>query len=106
VQRTRRRGLKVAWVHLTHVFPLPANLGDLLRSFPKVIVPELNLGQMCRMVRAEYLVDAQPVTKVQGLPFTSAEIEAAIEAAVAASAGNVSPANVPPPNVQGEEVAS
>jgi 2-oxoglutarate ferredoxin oxidoreductase subunit alpha len=82
VQRTRRRGLKVAWVHLVHVNPLPANLGELLKRFDKVIVPELNLGQMCRIVRAEYLIDAQSLSKVQGLPFTSAEIEAAIEAAM------------------------
>ena len=82
VQRTRRRGHKVAWVHLVHVSPLPSNLGDLLRSFTKVLVPELNLGQMCRIVRAEFLIDAQAVSKVQGLPFTAKEIEDAIEAAI------------------------
>jgi 2-oxoglutarate ferredoxin oxidoreductase subunit alpha len=82
VQRTRRRGLKVAWVHLTHLNPLPPNLGDVLKKYPKVIVPELNLGQLCRIVRAEYLVDAQPVNKVQGLPFTARELEAAIEGAL------------------------
>ena len=80
VQRTRRRGLKVAWVHLVHLSPLPSNLGELLRSFPKVLVPELNLGQLCRIVRAEFLIDAQAVSKVQGLPFTSIELEDAIEA--------------------------
>ncbi len=79
VQRTRRAGTKVAWIHLTHLNPLPANLGELLRSFRHVLVPELNMGQLCRIVRAEYLVDAKPVTKVQGLPFTSAELEAAIQ---------------------------
>ena len=82
VQRTRRRGLKVAWVHLIHLSPLPPNLGELLRSFPKVLVPELNLGQQCRIVRAEFLIDAQAVSKVQGLPFTSIELEVAIEAAL------------------------
>ncbi len=82
VQRTRRRGQKVAWIHLTHLNPLPGNLGDLLRSFRTVLVPELNLGQLCRIVRADYLIDAKPVTKVQGLPFTSAELEAAIEGAL------------------------
>jgi len=81
VQRTRRRGAKVAWIHLTHLNPLPANLGELLRSFRTVLVPELNLGQLCRIVRAEYLVDARPLSKVQGLPFTSAEIEREIERA-------------------------
>ena len=83
VQRTRRAGTKVAWIHLTHLNPLPPNLGDLLRSFKKVLVPELNLGQLCRMVRAEYLVDATPISKMQGLPFTSAELEAAIQEALA-----------------------
>jgi 2-oxoglutarate ferredoxin oxidoreductase subunit alpha len=78
VQRTRRNGTKVAWIHLTHLNPMPPNLGDLLRSFRRVIVPELNMGQLCRIVRAEFLVDARPITKVQGLPFTTAELEAAI----------------------------
>jgi 2-oxoglutarate ferredoxin oxidoreductase subunit alpha len=82
VQRTRRVGTKVGWIHLTHLNPLPANLGELLKSFPKVLVPELNLGQLCRIVRADYLVDAKAVTKVQGLPFTSGEIEDAIQEAL------------------------
>jgi 2-oxoglutarate ferredoxin oxidoreductase subunit alpha len=88
VQRTRRRGTKVAWVHLTHLSPLPKNLGEVLRSFRKVLVPELNLGQLCRIVRAEFLIDAQAVSKVQGLPFTSGELEAALDAAVAALASD------------------
>jgi len=82
VQRTRRAGRKVGWIHLTHLNPLPLNLGELLHSFPKVIVPELNLGQLSRLVRAEYLVDARAVTKVQGLPFTALELEHAIEEAL------------------------
>ena len=59
VERVRRRGLKVAWVHLVHLNPFPANLGEVLRRYPKIIVPELNLGQLSRLVRAEYLVDAR-----------------------------------------------
>jgi len=82
MQRTRRAGTKVAWIHLTHLNPLPPNLGELLRGFKKVLVPELNLGQLCRIVRADHLVDAQSVTKVQGLPFTSAELENAIQEAL------------------------
>ena len=62
----------MAWAHLVHLNPLPANLGDVLRRYPKILVPELNLGQLCRLVRAEYLVDARSVTKVQGVPFTAA----------------------------------
>ena len=83
IQITRRQDLKVAWIHLTHLNPLPRNLGDLLRKFRHILVPELNLGQLCRIVRAEYLVDAKPVTKVQGLPFTAAELEVAIKGVLA-----------------------
>lgn len=79
VQRTRRAGTKVAWIHLTHLNPLPPNLGQLLKQFRHVLVPELNMGQLSRIVRAEYLVDAKAITKVQGLPFTSTELEAAIQ---------------------------
>ncbi len=82
LQRRRRDGNKVAWVHLTHLNPLPNDLGDILRSFRKVIVPELNLGQLTRIVRAEYLVDALAITKVQGLPFAAREIEDAIDIAL------------------------
>jgi 2-oxoglutarate/2-oxoacid ferredoxin oxidoreductase subunit alpha len=78
VQRIRRAGTKLAWIHITHLNPLPPNLGELLRTFETVLVPELNMGQLCRIVRAEFLVDAKPITKVQGLPFTSAELEAAV----------------------------
>ncbi|MEI7546528.1 MAG: 2-oxoacid:acceptor oxidoreductase subunit alpha [Actinomycetota bacterium] len=82
VQRTRRVGTKVAWIHLTHVNPFPPNLGALLKSFKTVLVPELNMGQLCRLVRADFLVDAKPITKVQGLPFTSSELENAIQNAL------------------------
>ena len=60
-----------------HLNPFPANLGEVLRRYPRVVVPELNLGQLSRLIRAEYLVDAHSVTKVQGLPFTAGELEAA-----------------------------
>ena len=78
VERVREIGTKVAWIHLTHLNPLPPNLGDLLRRYRRVLVPELNMGQLCRIVRAEYLVDARSISKVQGLPFSSAELEQAI----------------------------
>ena len=83
VQITRRQNLKVAWIHLTHLNPMPRNLGELLKKFKHILVPELNMGQLCRIVRAEFLVDAKPVTKVQGLPFTAAELEAAIKGVLA-----------------------
>jgi 2-oxoglutarate/2-oxoacid ferredoxin oxidoreductase subunit alpha len=79
IERQRRGGRKIAHVHLMHMNPLPPNLGDVLRSFRKVLVPELNLGQLARMVRAQYLVDAHSLGKVQGLPFTARELEHAME---------------------------
>ena len=78
VQRVRARGLAVAQAHLTHLNPFPPDLGAVLRRYPKVIVPEMNLGHLSRLVRAEYLVDARSLTKVQGQPFRAAEIEDAI----------------------------
>ena len=80
-QRQRRAGHKLAWIHLEHLNPLPNDLGDKLRSFPKVLVPELNRGQLCNVIRGKYLVDAKSVSKMSGLPFRTAEIEAAIEEA-------------------------
>jgi 2-oxoglutarate ferredoxin oxidoreductase subunit alpha len=82
VQRTRREGTKVAWVHLVHVFPFAANLGEVLRRYPRIIVPEMNLGQLCRMVRAEYLVDAISVTQVRGLPFKADELAEMLQGVV------------------------
>ncbi len=79
VQRRRRAGRKVAWVHLVHLNPLPADLGDVLARYPKLLVPELNKGQLARILRAEYLVDARSLSKVQGLPFIAREIEDGIE---------------------------
>ncbi len=78
VRRARSQGKKVAQAHLVHLNPFPSNLGAVLASYPKVLVPEMNLGQLSRLVRAEYLVDAKSLTKVQGLPFTATEIETAI----------------------------
>lgn len=78
VRRVRARGLEVAHAHLTHLNPFPANLGDVLGRYRRVLVPEMNLGQLSKLVRAEYLVDARSLSKVQGVPFRAAEIEAAI----------------------------
>ena len=60
---------------MRHIWPLPANLGDLLRRYDKVIVPEMNTGQLKTILRDQYLVDAQPLNKVSGQPFKIAEIE-------------------------------
>ncbi|NQY55536.1 MAG: 2-oxoacid:acceptor oxidoreductase subunit alpha [Ilumatobacteraceae bacterium] len=78
VQRQRRAGHKVASAHLVHLNPLPPDLGDILSRYRRVIVPELNSGQLTNVIRARYLVDARALTKVQGLPFKSREIEKAI----------------------------
>ncbi len=79
VHNLRARGLDVSHIHVRHVWPLPANLGDLLRGFDKVLVPEMNTGQFKTVLRDQLLVDARPYTKTSGQPFTIAELEAAIE---------------------------
>ena len=78
VRRTRARGLKVAHAQIDHLNPFPSNLGDLLARYDKVLVPEVNMGQLSRMLRAEFLVDARSLNKIQGVPFRAGEIEAAI----------------------------
>jgi 2-oxoglutarate ferredoxin oxidoreductase subunit alpha len=80
VKRVRARGMKAAHVHLRHLHPLPANLGEVLGRYTQILVPEINLGQLSRVLRAEYLVDAQTMSKMQGVPFRVGEIEAAITA--------------------------
>jgi 2-oxoglutarate ferredoxin oxidoreductase subunit alpha len=80
-QRQRRNGHELAWIHLEHLNPLPNDLGDKLRRFPKVLVPELNRGQLCNLIRGKYLVDATSISKMSGLPFRTVEIEHAIEEA-------------------------
>src|SRR3546814_13702546 len=79
VRRTRAEGEDVSHVHIRHIWPLPANLGELLKSYDRVIVPEMNTGQLKTVLRDQYLVDAQQVNKVSGQPFTNAEIETTIE---------------------------
>jgi len=74
VRRVRAAGGKVARAHLRHLNPFPANLGEVLRSYEKVLVPELNRGQLWRVLRSEYLVDGVRLSKVQGQPFKSREI--------------------------------
>lgn len=74
----RAQGKKVAHAHLFHLNPFPANTGDVVRRFPRVLVPEMNNGQLVRLIRAEFLVDAKSYTKIQGLPFRAAELETEI----------------------------
>jgi 2-oxoglutarate ferredoxin oxidoreductase subunit alpha len=74
VRRVRREGTAVAQAHLRHLNPLPANLGEVLRSYERVIVPEMNLGQLAHLLRAKYLVDVQSHNQVTGLPFKAEQL--------------------------------
>ncbi|MEW9853656.1 2-oxoacid:acceptor oxidoreductase subunit alpha [Novosphingobium sp. M1R2S20] len=78
VRRARRKGLDVHHIHVRHVWPLPANLGELLGAYENVLVPEMNTGQFKTVLRDQYLIDAVPLNKVSGQPFAIAEIEEAI----------------------------
>ena len=79
VQRAQRKGLQVAQAHLRYLNPMPRNTGEVLKRYKKVLVPELNGGQLRMLLRATYLVDAVGLNKVQGRPFLVSEIEAKIE---------------------------
>ncbi|WP_417513191.1 2-oxoacid:acceptor oxidoreductase subunit alpha [Minwuia sp.] len=85
VSNMRDQGCDVSHIHLRHIWPLPSNLGDLLRGFDKVICPEMNHGQLSTVLRAEYVLDIEPLTKVQGMPFKISEIEGAIKNALGAT---------------------
>jgi 2-oxoglutarate ferredoxin oxidoreductase subunit alpha len=80
VRRVRTGGGKVAHAHLRWLNPFPANLGDVLKSYDRVLIPEMNLGQLLQLVRAKYLVDAVGYNRVTGKPFKAGEIHDAIEA--------------------------
>jgi 2-oxoglutarate ferredoxin oxidoreductase subunit alpha len=73
-RRVRKAGQAVATAHLRHLNPFPANLGEVLRSYDKVLVPEINLGQLALLLRGKYLVDVISYNRVRGLPFRAAEL--------------------------------
>jgi 2-oxoglutarate ferredoxin oxidoreductase subunit alpha len=77
-RRVRERDIPIATANLRHVHPLPANTGEVVRSFPKVLIPELNTGQLLSIIRAEFVVDAIGYSKVEGLPILAEEMEQAI----------------------------
>ncbi|HET9628859.1 MAG TPA: 2-oxoacid:acceptor oxidoreductase subunit alpha, partial [Novosphingobium sp.] len=79
VRRARAKGQDVSHIHVRHIWPMPENLGDLLRGFDKVLVPEMNTGQFKTVLRDQFLIDARPLNKTSGQPYTIAEIEAAID---------------------------
>ena len=80
VRRVREDGGKVAAAHLRYLNPMPRNTGDVLRSYERVLVPEMNLGQLSKLVRAEFLVDAVGYNRVRGLPLRSGDLADAIRA--------------------------
>ena len=92
VREARTLGVTVARAHLRHLNPFPANLGQVLRSYSRVLVPEMNTGQLALLLRGGYLVDVQSVNQVRGLPFSVGELVQAITTAV--DAGSASPAQV------------
>jgi 2-oxoglutarate/2-oxoacid ferredoxin oxidoreductase subunit alpha len=83
VRRARRAGHDVAQAHLRYMNPFPANLGEVLRGYDKVLVPEINLGQLALLLRGRYLVDVISYNRVRGLPFRAAELAEAIEEVLA-----------------------
>jgi 2-oxoglutarate ferredoxin oxidoreductase subunit alpha len=76
VERLQDRGASIAHAHLRYLNPLPANTGDVVRAFRRVLIPEINLGQLLMLIRARYLVDAIGYNRVRGKPFRIAELEA------------------------------
>ena len=114
-RRVRRAGYHVAQVHLRHLNPFPNDLGDILRRYDRVLVPEMNLGQLSRLLRAEYLVDAISHSHIYGLPLKAAELAETIGALVGQAEGTdvdlgehgVGPQGMHPPaddEVNSEEV--
>jgi 2-oxoglutarate ferredoxin oxidoreductase subunit alpha len=83
VRRARRKGQDVAHIHIRHIVPFPKNLGALLKGYERIIVPEMNSGQLKTILRDQFLVDARPLNKISGQPFRIAEIETAIDEALA-----------------------
>jgi 2-oxoglutarate ferredoxin oxidoreductase subunit alpha len=78
VQRVRGTGRAVSHIHLRHLNPFPENLGELLQGFRRILVPELNAGQLLQLLRSEYLLPARGLNQVSGLPFKVADLEHAI----------------------------
>jgi 2-oxoglutarate ferredoxin oxidoreductase subunit alpha len=89
VQRLQQDGMSVAHMHLRHLNPMATQVGEILKRHRAVVVPEMNMGQLSKVLRAEFLVDAQSLTKVAGLPFTVGEIEAYVRKAGHRNEGDV-----------------
>jgi 2-oxoglutarate/2-oxoacid ferredoxin oxidoreductase subunit alpha len=83
----REQGLKLATAHIRHLNPLPANLGEVLRSYERVLLPEMNMGQLAKVLRAEFLVDIESYTKVDGLPIFTRDVMEQVSARLASTNG-------------------
>jgi 2-oxoglutarate/2-oxoacid ferredoxin oxidoreductase subunit alpha len=75
----QNQGYKVAHAHLRHLKPLPKNLGEILHNYDKIVVPEINNGQLVKVIRDKYLLPAIPINKIQGVPFTKTELVAKVK---------------------------
>ncbi|MEU8973770.1 2-oxoacid:acceptor oxidoreductase subunit alpha [Streptomyces monashensis] len=82
VRRLRRSGESIAQAHLRHLNPFPHNLGEVLRRYDKVVIPEMNLGQLATLIRAKYLVDAHSYNQVNGMPFKAEQLATALKEAI------------------------
>jgi 2-oxoglutarate ferredoxin oxidoreductase subunit alpha len=76
----QQEGVSVSHAHIKHVRPFPKNLGDIIKNFEKVLIPELNNGQLIKIIRDQFLVDAKGCNKIMGVPFTKKELVEAITA--------------------------
>ncbi|NEB74011.1 2-oxoacid:acceptor oxidoreductase subunit alpha [Streptomyces sp. SID14478] len=82
VRRLRGAGEAIAQAHLRHLNPFPRNLGDVLKRYDKVVIPEMNLGQLATLIRAKYLVDAHSYNQVNGMPFKAEQLATALKEAI------------------------
>ncbi|MEV7285520.1 2-oxoacid:acceptor oxidoreductase subunit alpha [Streptomyces sp. NPDC093252] len=82
VRRLRTAGLPIAQAHLRHLNPFPRNLGEVLQRYDKVVIPEMNLGQLATLIRAKYLVDAHSYNQVNGMPFKAEQLATALKEAI------------------------
>ncbi|NEE31495.1 2-oxoglutarate ferredoxin oxidoreductase subunit alpha, partial [Streptomyces sp. SID7982] len=82
VRRLRATGAPIAQAHLRHLNPFPKNLGEVLKRYDKVVVPEMNLGQLAMLLRAKYLVDAHSYNQVNGMPFKAEQLATALKEAI------------------------
>ncbi|MBC3989757.1 2-oxoacid:acceptor oxidoreductase subunit alpha [Streptomyces sp. AC563] len=82
VRRLRGEGVALAQAHLRHLNPFPANLGEVLASYERVVIPEMNLGQLATLIRAKYAIDARSHTQVNGMPFKAEELANALKEAI------------------------